>query len=135
MQLRNSLGGLALVVSLATGGCFVSGSARVRPVAVVEVESEPPPPQQEVFEVRPGFVWITGHWQWNGNQYVWAAGHYERERVGYVWNPGRWEQRGQRHVWIEGEWHAGASGNVQVRDHRTPAPAPAPGPEVRDHRH
>ncbi len=139
MKLRNALGSIVLVGSLAAaaGGCVVSGEAHVRaPVAVVEVESEPPPPRYEEVVVRPGFVFIQGRWNWNGGQWVWMNGHYERERVGYVWAPGRWERRGNRHVWVEGEWRAGAaaSGGVQVRDHRE-APPPAGGVEVRDHRH
>ena len=140
MKLRNALGSLALATSLAamSGGCVVHGEARVRPVAVVEVESDPPPPRYEEVVVRPGFVWMQGRWNWNGGQWVWMGGHYERERVGYIWAPGRWEMRGNRHVWVEGEWRAGgaARGGVEVRDHRGPAPAPAPGGvEVRDHRH
>lgn len=131
---KNVLGSLLLAVALTpVGGCVVSGQARVaEPVAVVEVDEEPPPPRQEVFEVRPGFVWITGHWYRGGGRWEWQAGHYERERAGYVWAPGRWEVRGRRHVWIEGEWRAGAS--PAVRDHREDREE-GHGPVVRDHRH
>jgi hypothetical protein len=141
MKVRNVLGSFAFAVL--AGGCVVSGSARVHPVAVVEVESEPPPPRYEEVVVRPGFVYIQGRWNWEGGRWVWMGGRYERERVGYMYAPGRWEMRGNRHIWVEGEWRAGAAparveahGAVEVRDHRTPAPAPQPaGPVVRDHRH
>ncbi len=140
MKVGTLIGSFAFAV-LATG-CVVSGEAHVRaPVAVVEVDSEPPPPQYEEVVVRPGFVFIQGRWNWEGGRWVWMNGHYERERAGYFWAPGRWEARGGRHVWVEGEWRAGAAparaeGHVEVRDHRAPAPAPEPaGPVVRDHRH
>jgi len=130
----NILGSLAFaVVAAGSTGCMVEAHGHVAaPVAVVEVESEPPPPRQEVFEVRPGFLWIEGRWNWSGGQWVWMNGHYERERAGYVWAPGRWEARGSRHVWVEGSWRAGAG--PAVRDHRNAPPGPAPGPVVRDHR-
>jgi hypothetical protein len=142
MKVGKVIGSLAFAI--VASGCVVRGSAHVAaPVAVVEVESEPPPPRYEEVVVRPGFVFIQGRWNWNGGQWVWMNGRYERERVGYMWAPGRWEARGGRHVWVEGEWRGGAAparveahGNVEVRDHRAPAPAPEPaGPVVRDHRH
>ena len=105
MKLMNVLGTLALAGAM--GGCYVSGQAAVvapapEPVATVEVEEEPPPPQPEAVVVRPGQVWIGGHWYRNGGRWVWRAGYYQPERVGYIWAPGRWEVRGRRHVWIEG---------------------------------
>lgn len=133
-MVRKGLVGLVLALATGATGCVVSGRAHVvaEPVAVVEVESEPPPPQYEEVVVRPGFVFVQGRWDWRGGRWLWMGGHYERERVGYMWAPGRWERRGNRHVWVEGQWHSGgaARGNVEVRDHREPA-----GPVVRDHRH
>lgn len=128
---RKTLLGLGFVAALA-GGCMVHGSGGAyvsAPVAVVEVESEPPPPRVVHYEARPGFIWIEGRWNWRGGQWVWADGYYERERAGYVYAPGRWERRGRRHVWIEGRWNAGArgGGREEYRDNRG-------GPEVRDHR-
>lgn len=138
MSRNNVLGSLALAASLAVsaGGCLVEGHARVaEPVAVVEVDSEPPPPQYEEVVVRPGFVWIQGRWNWNGGRWVWMSGRYERERAGYVYAPGRWEMRGNKHVWVEGRWNAGAS--PAVRDHREERREEhrQEGPAVRDHRH
>jgi len=118
MSRKYVLGSLALAAALGTTGCVVEGQARVaEPVATVEVESEPPPPQYEEVVVRPGFVWVGGRWNWEGGRWVWMRGRYQQERVGYVWAPGRWERRGNRHVWIEGEWRDGGHGPV-VRDHR-----------------
>jgi hypothetical protein len=124
MQLKNAIGSLAIAASLsAWSGCLVEGHARVaEPVAVVEVDEEPPPPRTVVVETRPGFIWIEGRWVRGNGRWVWRDGYYERERAGYVWDQGRWENRGNRHVWVEGRWRAG--GRVE----------PARGPAVRDHR-
>ncbi len=98
--------GLVLVTLLAgaASACVVRGSARVAPVAVIEVEEEPPPPRQERYEARPGFVYIQGRWAHRGGRYVWVDGRYERERRGRGFVQGHWERRGRRHVWIEGHW-------------------------------
>jgi hypothetical protein len=157
MSLKNTLGSLALLASLVAGasGCVVRAHGRVNvPVAYVEVEEEPPPPRVVVVDSRPGFVWIEGRWNREGNRWAWRDGYWERERSGYVWEQGRWDRRGRGHVWVEGRWRSGgaASGAVytapanngngngpNVRDHRTNQPPPPPppadnGPTVRDHR-
>lgn len=134
MQLKNILVGFVLSSSL--GACVVQGHARVvapQPIAVVEVEEEPPPPQTRVIEVRSGYLWIEGRWDRVGGRWSWRDGHYERERANQIWEQGRWERRGNRHIWVEGRWTTGSSGPV-VRDHRETPPPPPPGPVVRDHR-
>jgi WXXGXW repeat (2 copies) len=139
MQLKNALGSLALAASLAAGagGCLVTAHGHVgAPVAVVEVDEEPPPPRVVHWEVRPGFVYIQGRWTRSGGRWVWRDGYYERERAGYNYEPGRWERRGNRHVWVEGSWRAGARSGPAVRDHREPPRREEhrEGPVVRDHR-
>lgn len=137
--MKNALGSLLLVVTLGTtGGCLVEAHGRVSapaPVAVVEVDEEPPPPRTVVVETRPGFVFIEGRWSRRGGRWDWSDGHWERERSGHVWVSGRWERRGHKHVWVEGTWRA--NGGAEVRDHRSPPPAAAPESDtvVRDHRH
>src|SRR5271169_5602821 len=106
MQLKNGLGSLAIVASLFAGvGAGCTGTVRVaEPVAVVEVDEEPPPPRAEVVEVRPGFVFVQGNWFRANGRWEWRGGRWERERVGYVWEGGHWDRRGNRHVWVEGRW-------------------------------
>jgi len=148
MQLMK-LGSFAIVAALAAGsvGCVVRGHGHIRgPVAIVEVEEEPPPPRVYVRDTRPGFVFIQGRWDRRGGRWDWRDGYWERERSGHRWEDGRWERRGRGHVWVEGRWSAGGSvngnGNVRthdngnVRDHRrNDAPPPATnGPVIRDHR-
>ncbi|HEY4243040.1 MAG TPA: hypothetical protein VGM88_24670 [Kofleriaceae bacterium] len=72
----------------------------------VSVESDPPPPREEVVVARPGYVFVHGHWDRNGGAWAWRGGHYERERVGSIWIDGTWERRGSRRVWVEGHWRA-----------------------------
>lgn len=31
----------------------------------------------ENYPSRPGYIWITGQWQWNGYEWTWTAGHYQ----------------------------------------------------------
>src|SRR3954471_23333439 len=129
---KNTLGSLALFASL-LGGCMVTARGHVSapaPVAVVEVDEEPPPPRTVYMESRPGFVVIEGRWVRNGGRWVGRDGYYERERVGYSWDAGRWERRGNRHVWVEGRWRGG--GGPAVRDHREERRDDRP--VVRDHR-
>lgn len=143
MKLKNALGSFALAAAVAAGsaGCVVRAHGHIgAPVAVVEVDEEPPPPRAVVVETRPGFVFVQGRWARNGGQWVWRDGYWERERAGYMWEQGRWERRGRGHVWVEGHWSAGGGGRVdngpRVRDHRSDPPPPPPpsGPVVRDHR-
>ncbi len=132
-MIKNALTCLLLAAtSMGAAGCMVEAHGHVAaPVAVVEVDEEPPPPRTETVEFRPGFVRIEGRWVRNGGRWVWRDGYYERERVGYAWDQGRWERRGNRHVWVEGHWRGGAPARrEEVRDHR----APEGGAVVRDHR-
>lgn len=88
---------LVLVGFLATiiAGCVVS-SPRVAP----------PPPRSEAISAKPGpnFVWIGGHWKWNGQRYVWTPGHWVKAKPGKSWVPGHWEKRGPHWVWKKGHW-------------------------------
>jgi hypothetical protein len=107
---------LFVLMSLATlGGCYVeAGGGVAEPVAVVPVQDGPPAPRYEPVITRPGFVWISGRWNWIG-RWQWFPGHYEAERVGYVYEPGGWIIRGGRHVWVGGLWRARGASVVRVR--------------------
>ena len=145
--MKNIVGSLLIASSLlgvsALGGCVVRGHAHASfiapaPVAVVEVDEEPPPPRVVTFETRPGFVWIEGRWYRQGGRWEWRDGYYERERANTVFIQGHWENNGRRHRWVEGRWeaHGAVQTGPTVRDHRHEAPPPpANGPTVRDHRH
>lgn len=88
---------VATLLALVTSGCVE------RQVVVVR---EPPPDPGETVTTSPGadYVWIRGHWRWNGAEYVWVRGHWAVRRPGMVWVPGHWARRADAWVWIEGHW-------------------------------
>ncbi len=66
-----------------------------------------PPPRPEPIPPPPGarYVWLPGHWLWNGRAYAWVRGRYELapapERH---FIPGHWEPRGAAWVWVPPHW-------------------------------
>src|SRR5262249_35576089 len=94
-RMRRVLGllGFAIAVAAAAPGCFVEarGHARYSGGAVATYEA-PPPPREEQVEMRPGYVWIQGRWDWRGGQWVWVDGRWEAQRSGYEWQQGSWIQ-------------------------------------------
>ncbi|HEY0254022.1 MAG TPA: hypothetical protein VGC41_20980 [Kofleriaceae bacterium] len=108
MKLRNLI--FAAVVGI--GGCVASGHATMGVESTGTVYQDPPPPRQETYEARSGFVFVKGRWAWTNGQWQWTAGHWERERSGYAWTDGHWEHRGNRWDWVEGSWVNHPSGPV-----------------------
>ncbi|MDQ3366099.1 MAG: hypothetical protein M3680_11800 [Myxococcota bacterium] len=85
-------------------GRWDRGSATpMTPSTQVPVQA-PPPPREERYERRDGFVWARGHYEWRGGQYEWIPGHWERVRANQSYEPPRWELRGKAYVKIEGGW-------------------------------
>ncbi len=74
-----------------------------QPVTQIPVQP-PPPPREERYERKDGFVWARGHYEWRGGQYEWIPGHWERVRANQTYEPPRWELRGKAYVRIEGGW-------------------------------
>ena len=112
------------------GGVTVGGGGTAD--VMWEVEAEPPAPQMDQpNEIRPGYIWIRGAWEYRGGQWQWRTGYWEAERQGNQWIEGRWDRRGNRFVWVPGSWsvNVNVGGNVQV-DTAPPAPqieqVPAP---------
>jgi len=90
---------LLIATTSPLAGCVASGE-----ISGEVVEEEPPAPREEVVEVRPGFLFIKGHWARAGGRWEWRAGYWERERAGQHWVAGHWDHRGHGHVWVEGRW-------------------------------
>jgi hypothetical protein len=73
----------------------------------VLVTQAPPAVRVETQTVAPGptYIWIKGHWQWNGARYVWVRGHWiERPRPAAAYVEGHWLRRPGGWVWVEGHW-------------------------------
>ena len=63
---------------LSVTGCSTTVAVRPVPAPVVVYHDRPAPPPLIVEEYGPrhGYVWVRGHWRWNGHRYVWVRGHY-----------------------------------------------------------
>ena len=76
------------------------------PPAPVEVKIAPPAERVEVIPVAPSaeYLWIKGHWRWNGATWIWINGHYVKRRVGWHWVPPHYEARAGIWIFIGGHW-------------------------------
>ena len=103
MRVRAEFLGLLL---LAAGALTAPGTSFG--AVVVDVDVAPPPLQVEVVPAaRPGFVWASGYWMWNGNRHVWVAGRWVHERPGYHWVHEEWVQAGPHWHFQRGHWERG----------------------------
>ena len=98
----------APLIVVAPAPVLVAPAPVVIPVNTVEVTSQYAPPAEivEPIAVSPGigYVWVKGHWIWNGN-WVWNSGHWlATPHPSAVWTPGCWTERHHHWVWIEGYW-------------------------------
>jgi hypothetical protein len=100
---------LSVAFALVSGCIVERPRARVyytEPPPVV-VTQAPPAPLSEQVPVAPGpdFVWIAGHWHWNGNRWVWNRGYFARPpRRGAVWVAPRFEAHEGGSLFIGGYW-------------------------------
>ena len=96
-MLRKSLLGLLLA-----GGLAVSAMA-----AEVYVRVGPPRPvyERRVVSPGPGYVWVPGYHNYEGNSYVWVPGRWERPpRARARWERHHWVKRRGGWVLVEGRW-------------------------------
>jgi hypothetical protein len=95
----------------------------------VAVDVAPPPAPSIVVTTpapRRGFVWVTGHYSWNGRRWVWNGGSWIREHAGQIWVAPRYEA--SRRIWIRGHFVTMRSSVTTVRPMPEPETAPAPAP-------
>ncbi|MBS0574934.1 MAG: YXWGXW repeat-containing protein [Proteobacteria bacterium] len=92
---------IAMLLAFASTGVFCAPSAQARTFVDIGINVAPPPPRYERVVVRPGYVWVPGHYNWDGRyrRYVWVGGYYVADRHGHRWVPAHWQQ-GPR-----GGWH------------------------------
>ena len=70
------------------------------------ITNPPPPAQVEVVGAPPGpdYVWIPGHWEWQGT-WTWTSGKWATiPAPRAAWIPGHWSRRENGWVWVEGYW-------------------------------
>jgi len=92
-----------LAIGVLAAATFSAGAVAAQ--TYVDVRIAPPPPRQEAIPVvRPGYAWVPGYWDWRGHRHVWVNGHWERARHGYVYREPRWEQNGNSWRLHHGSW-------------------------------
>lgn len=97
--MRRSLLVTVATLALTLGMVGIAAAQGYPPPPPPQTEGPPPPP--------PGarYVWVGGHWHWNGVRYVWRPGHYVVRQAGYhEFVPGHWAPRGGGWVWIPDGW-------------------------------
>jgi hypothetical protein len=68
---------------------FGAGSSRPIGIAprLIVVDAVPPAPLYEE-PAAPPFTdayWVSGYWDWTGDEWIWIPGHWEVAPAGYVW--------------------------------------------------
>jgi len=95
------------------------GSVALPAAAEVFIRIAPPPPRVErVPPPRHGFVWVPGHWDWNGRRHVWVHGTWLRERHGYRYVEPAWVERDGRWQMERGRWERHDRDHDGVPDRR-----------------
>jgi hypothetical protein len=79
---------------LVLSACSV-GYVTSRPADVVYVRPVSP---------GPGYVWISGEWEWRSGGYHWRHGGWQRTREGHAWKSGYWESGQKGYRWQKGRW-------------------------------
>jgi hypothetical protein len=99
---------LSSLIALVVCGAGIIGCAAESQSAKVLYVAFPPPPAPVELEGAPpsaSYVWVSGHYDWNGIEYVWFPGQWEsRPHARATWVSGRWQFTRQGWVWIDGHW-------------------------------
>jgi WXXGXW repeat (2 copies) len=84
--------------------CLAAGSSGTV-YAGSDADVAPPPAREERAPApRDGYVWASGHWDWNGHAYSWVSGRYIYEHRGAHWVADRWDQVGSHWQRVAGHW-------------------------------
>jgi WXXGXW repeat (2 copies) len=77
--------------------------------AIVIVDVAPPAARYEDAQVRQGYIYAPGYYQWDqsSRQHVWVKGDYQPERRGEHWVAHRWTEKDGRYHFDEGRWEKG----------------------------
>ena len=100
--LRTFVGIVVLFGSLVAATACMSAGGRM----YLRVGPPAPIVEARIVQPGPGYVWLPGHYFWNGFEYVWRPGVWVRPPRGRaVWAPGHWVNEGRRgYFWVEGRW-------------------------------
>jgi WXXGXW repeat (2 copies) len=105
MQMRNlALLGAIAMAGVATTAYTLPSHAAVVGVSISVGRAPPPPRVEHVPPPRPGYVWATGYWSWNGGRYVWVSGRWHKGRPGYVYHKPYWTHEHGHWVFHNDYW-------------------------------
>lgn len=97
-----------MVLKRLIGLVFAGGLVFSAAAADVSIRIAPP---RVVVQTRdrspgPGYMWVQGYQNWDGNRHQWVPGRWERPpRRGARWQNHRWNrQRDGGWVLVEGRW-------------------------------
>lgn len=97
----------ALAIVLSTAAMVPTQVVAQANVQVVIGRAPPPLRQEMIPDMRRGYEWVPGYWNWNGRRHVWVAGHRQRSRVGHYYQYPQWQQDGDRWQLHRGGWRRG----------------------------
>lgn len=110
---------LAAMIAASLGSFATPAAAAVN----VVVEIAPPPLRAErVPSPRRGYVWVPGHWDWNGHRHVWVKGVWFAARPGYRYAHPTWVERDGRWHLERGRWMRGDRDGDGVPDRQDRRP-------------
>ncbi|HEX6966606.1 MAG TPA: YXWGXW repeat-containing protein [Gemmatimonadaceae bacterium] len=101
---------LTLALCLTAGACATAAPPRRERVyreQVYVIHRAPPPARVEVVTRSPGhhYVWVEGHYRWDGRDYDWVPGHWERPPHGrHAYQQGYWAHDHRGWYYVEGRW-------------------------------
>lgn len=91
------------------------GAATTPAVAATSITVQVGPPPAPLYEaaprMRPGQVWVPGHWEWRGHRHEWVAGYFMRARPGYHYVQPTYVRYGNRWDYKPGHWSRGGRGD------------------------
>jgi len=97
MKLNKALAALLIGAGMTVSTAFAEVFVRVAPPRAI-VEHRPSSP-------GPGYVWIPGYHNWDGNRHVWVSGRWEMAPRHHArWEPHHWVRRNGGWVLVEGHW-------------------------------
>jgi hypothetical protein len=127
-----------LVSVLFAAGMIGAAATPLPSLAAIDVfvNFAPPPPRYErVPELRRGYIWSPGYWDWRGNRHVWVNGVAVRERQGFSYQPRQWVEHDGRWNLQRSQWNQARgrdSDRDGIPDRRDPTPFGGAQPRDRD---
>jgi hypothetical protein len=96
-----------VVLSMALSACVVVPDQRYYADGVVMVA--PPAPRVEVIGAAPspGYIWMSGYWNWVDGRHEWVEGRWSPPKPGHHWVPHRWVRQGDGWRMKPGHWERG----------------------------